>query len=69
MEETQTSLIGYIYIQQDDTYHMELALILRNIKVKHYIWAIDLHRLHRRFGEYSYIRNTWRVLKCGAGEG
>jgi hypothetical protein len=45
-----------------------LDLKLRKKLVKYYIWSIALSVLKLgRFGQL--IRNTWRVLKCGAGEG
>jgi len=45
-----------------------LDLELRTKLVKCYIWSIALYGLKLgRFG--LLIRNSWKVLKCGAGEG
>ena len=43
-----------------------LDLELRKKLVKCYVWSIILYGAGR-FGQW--IRNTWKVLKCGAGEG
>ena len=43
----------------------KLDLDLRKKLVKFYIWSMALKL--GRFGQQ--IRNTWQVLKCGAGEG
>ena len=45
-----------------------LDLELRKKLVKCYIWSIALYGAELgHFGQY--IRNTWKVLKCCAGEG
>ena len=44
----------------------KLYLTLRKKLVKCYIWSMALLKLGR-FGQQ--IRNTWKDLKCGAGEG
>jgi len=43
----------------------KLDLDLRKKLVKFYIWSMALKL--GRFGQQ--IRNTWKVLKCGVGEG
>ena len=46
----------------------KLDLNLRKKLVKCYIWGMAFMVLKLgRFGQQ--IRNTWKVLKCGAGEG
>ena len=46
----------------------KLELNLRKKLVKCYIWSMTLYGLKLGlFGQQ--IRNTWKVLKCGAGEG
>jgi hypothetical protein len=46
----------------------KLDLNLRKILVKCYIWSmVSLLLKLGRFGQQ--IRKTWKVLKCGAGEG
>ena len=46
----------------------KLDLNLRKKLVKCYIWNMAFMVLKLgRFGQQ--IRNTWKVLKCGAGEG
>ena len=46
----------------------KLDLDLRKKLVKCYIWSMASMVLKLgRFGQQ--IRNTWKVLKCGAGEG
>ena len=46
----------------------KLDLNLRKKLLKCYIWSMNLYGAEiERFGQQ--IRNTWKVLKCGAGEG
>ena len=45
----------------------KLDLNLRKKLIKCYIWSMALYGVLGRFGQQ--IRNTWKVLKCGAGEG
>jgi hypothetical protein len=46
----------------------KLDFNLRKKLVKCYIWSIALYGAETwNFGKY--IINTWKVLKCGAGEG
>ena len=46
----------------------KLDLNLRKKLVKCYIWSMALYGDETwTFGQQ--IRNTWKVLKCGAGEG
>jgi len=46
----------------------KLDLNMRKKLIKFYIWSMDFMVLKLgRFGQQ--IRNTWEVLKCGAGEG
>jgi hypothetical protein len=40
---------------------------LRKKLVKCYIWSISLYGAER--GHFGQIRNSWKVLKCVAGEG
>jgi hypothetical protein len=45
-----------------------LDLELRKKLVECYIWSIALYGAET-WGFGQWIRNTWKVLKCGAGRG
>jgi len=66
-------LPGTSRIQQEEGFFSsKLDLNLRKKLVKCYIWRIFLYRAAtwRQVFLISFqIRNTWKVLKCGAGEG
>jgi hypothetical protein len=44
-----------------------MDLNLRKILIKSYIWSTALY--HGAETRTLQIRNTWKVLTCGAGEG
>jgi hypothetical protein len=46
----------------------KLDLELRKKLVKSYIWSIPLYGAET-WTLRTVIRNTWKVLKCGAGKG
>jgi len=46
-----------------------LDLELRKKLVKCYVWSIALYGAETWTLRGQWIRNTWKVLKCGAGEG
>jgi hypothetical protein len=55
--------------QEEDSFHHENGLkFVKNKLAKCYIWsAVCVVPKLGHFGKY--IRNNWKVLKCGAGEG
>ena len=56
------------FIKKKTLFTSKLNLNLRKKLVKCYIWSMALCGAENgRFGQQ--IRSTWKVLKCGAGEG
>ena len=54
--------------KEHNLFASKLDLNMRKKLIKFYIWSMDFMVLKLgRFGQQ--IRNTWEVLKCGAGEG
>ena len=57
-----------VFNKKKTLFTSKLDLNLRKNLVKCYIWSMALYGAETwRFGQQ--IRNTWKVLKCGAGEG
>jgi hypothetical protein len=54
--------------QEEDSFHQQIGLKFKEVtsKVLHlehsFVWYCNL-------GHFGKLRNTWKVLKCGAGEG
>ena len=46
-----------------------LDLNLRKKLVKYYIWSMAFYGAETGTVRAAEIRNSWKVLKCGAGEG
>jgi hypothetical protein len=66
---SRNSMAKAAFSKKKTLFTSKLYLNLRMKLVKCYIWSMAFFMVlkHGRFGQH--IRNTWKVLKCGAGEG
>jgi hypothetical protein len=59
----KTVMAKAAFNKKKNLFTSKLDLNLRKKLVRCYIWSMAL------YGAETWIRNTWKVLKCGVGEG